>query len=68
MYEKYFPGICWLTFVNGAKGQTGNNNNLLSTTDMGYLKQLTRDVMDSARISPGQRFRMILAPTIPALY
>jgi hypothetical protein len=44
-----------LLFLTGAKGQASNNNNLLSSADMSYLEQLTRDVMDSARINPGQK-------------
>ncbi|MDB5275655.1 MAG: hypothetical protein JWR61_610 [Ferruginibacter sp.] len=41
--------------LTGVKGQQGSNTSLLSKTDMNYLEGLTRDVMESSRIYPGQK-------------
>jgi hypothetical protein len=41
--------------LTGVKGQQDSDKNLLSKTDMAYLEGLTRDVMESSRIYPGQK-------------
>ncbi len=45
-----------LVFVISLSGQTKTqSNNLLSENDLLYLKELTRDVVESSRIVPGQK-------------
>ncbi len=40
---------------NNSKGQSIQSNRLLSDVDFEYLKGLTKDVMESSRIYPGQK-------------
>jgi hypothetical protein len=45
-----------LVFAITLNGQTKTQiNNFLSESDLGYLKGLTKDVLDSSRIYPGQK-------------
>ena len=45
-----------LVFVITMNGQTKTQiGNLLSESDLEYLKELTKDVLDSSRIYPGQK-------------
>ena len=44
-----------LLFLTDVKGQQDVNKTLLSKSDMDYLKGLTKDVMESSRIYPGQK-------------
>ncbi len=47
--------IVGLVFLISVKGQQDINKTLLSKSDMDYLEGLTRDVMESSRIYPGQK-------------
>jgi len=53
--KKFLIIICGLLLVVGIKGQTIESKNLLSKSDLDFLEGLTKDVMESARIYPGQR-------------
>ena len=45
-----------LVFVISLSGQAKTQiSNLLSESDLGYLKELTKDVLESSRIYPGQK-------------
>ena len=44
-----------LLFLMDVDGQRDINKTLLSKNDMDYLEELTRDVMESSRIYPGQK-------------
>lgn len=41
--------------IHRASGQTNQSTRLLSNVDFEYLKNLTKDVMESSRIFPGQK-------------
>ncbi len=47
--------ICFLLFFLTTSAQQVHNKNLLTIEDFNYLKDLTKAVMDSARIYPGQK-------------
>ena len=50
-----FSALILFCCMHAAIGQTKQNNRLLSEPDFEYLKGLTKDVMESSRIYPGQK-------------